>query len=219
MFNLYSRLADGTGTDERLTTSSHVQYGLPSFSPDGTRLVFTEVMPKTSEDLMLLSTDPSTGRPARGTQPEPLLQTGFAERNAQISPDGHWLAYESNESGQEEIYVRPFPNVGDGRWQISTGGGNVALWARSGRELFFRDGNSVMSVLVQTMPTFFAGNPTKLFAGYVSGLGRTYDVSRDGQRFLMITDNVSANQTTTAASMVVVVNWFEELKAKVAAGR
>ncbi|MBI4476266.1 MAG: hypothetical protein HY654_03780, partial [Acidobacteria bacterium] len=130
-----------------------------------------------------------------------------------------WLAYESNESGQEEIYVRPFPNVADGRWQVSSGGGNVPLWARSGRELFYRDGTSLMSVPVQTTPTFAAGTPRKLFEGYVSGLGRTYDVSRDGQRFLMIKDSTAADQTMTAPSMVVVLNWFEELKAKLSAGK
>jgi eukaryotic-like serine/threonine-protein kinase len=210
--NLFSRLADGSGTDERLTTSSHVQFGSPSVSPDGTRLVFTEVMPDTGEDLMWLSIDPSTGLSAG--LPEPLLQTKFAERNAQISPDGHWLAYESNESGQEEIYVRPFPKVGDGRWQISSGGGNVALWARSGRELFYRNGDSMMSASVQTTPTFSATNPTKLFQKYAPGLGRNYDVSRDGQRFLMIKDTSPADQTI-AASMVVILNWFEELKARV----
>ena len=130
---------------------------------------------------MLLSIDPSTGLSAGRT--EPLLQTKFAERNAQISADGRWLAYESNESGQEEIYVRPFPKMSDGRWQISSGGGNVALWARSGRELFYRNGDSMMSVSVQTTPTFSAGNPTKLFQGYYFGLGCSYDVSVDGQRF------------------------------------
>jgi Tol biopolymer transport system component/tRNA A-37 threonylcarbamoyl transferase component Bud32 len=204
VFNLYRRHADGTGSDERLTTSPHVQFGTPSFPPDGTRVVFTEVIPNTGEDLMMLSLD---GAP----KTEPLLQTPFAERNPQISPDGHWLAYESNESGQEEIYVRPFPKVVDGLWQISVGGGNVPLWARSGRELFYRNGDSVMSVAVQTTPTFSAGTPTKLFQGYVSGLGRTYDVSRDGQRFLMIKDPSSRDQTS-AASIVIVLNWHEELK-------
>jgi len=218
-FNLFSRPADGTGTDERLTISSNVQFGSPSFSADGSRMVFTEVMPKTGEDLMSLSMDPSTGLSARGERPEPLLATIFAERNPQISPDGHWLAYESNESGQEDIYVRPFPKVGDGRWQISSGGGNVPLWARSGRELFYRNGDSMMSVSVQTTPTFSAGNPTKLFQGYIFGLGRSYDVSRDGQRFLMIKDNTAGDQTTTSGSIVVVLNWFEELKAKLAAGK
>jgi eukaryotic-like serine/threonine-protein kinase len=144
---------------------------------------------------------------------EPLLQTPFAERNAQISPDGRWLAYESNETGQEEIYVRPFPKVAEGRWQISVGGGTVPLWAKSGRELFYRNGDSLMSAAVQTTPTFAAVNPIKLFQGYASSLGRTFDVSGDGQRFLMIKNNSSRDQPV--ASMVVVLNWQEELKRRV----
>ena len=213
--NIYSRLADGSGTDERLTTSSNVQFGSPAFTPDGTRLVFTEVVPTTGEDLRWVSMDPSIGRPVGEGQSEPLLQASFAERNAQISPDGHWLAYESNESGQEEVHVRPFPKVGDGRWQVSSGGGTIPLWARSGRELFYRDGNRMMSASIQTTPKFSAGNPTKLFERDFSGLGRTYDVSRNGQRFLMIKNTTAGDQTSTLASMVVVLNWFEELKRKV----
>jgi len=215
-FSLYGRTADGTGTDERLTISppSHLQFGPTSFSPDGTRLVFTENVPRTGEDLMLLFLD---GTP----RTEPLLQTSFAERNGEISPDGRWLAYESNESGQDEIYVRPFPKVGDGRWQISTGGGTIPLWARSGRELFYRDEASIMSVSVQTTPMFTTGNPTKLFEGpyFLAPGSGSYDVSVDGQRFLMIKDNTAGDQTTTSGSIVVVLNWFEELKAKLAVGK
>ena len=119
---------------------------------------------------------------------EPLLHSPFAERNGAISPDGRWLAYESNESGQEEIHVRPFPNVSDGgRWQVSAGGGTCPVWSPDGQELFYRDLNGVMAVTVQSTPTFSSGNPTKLFDGpYLTGVGGSYDVSRDGRRFLML---------------------------------
>ena len=137
--------------------------------------------------------------------------------NGEISPDGRWLAYQSNESNQDEIYVRPFPSVGDGRWPISTGGGTQPLWAPNGRELFYRHGNSLLSVPVETTRTFSAGTPTTVFEGpYFSppaGLaGRTYDVSRDGQRFLMIKDAPAGDPNAAAASIVVVLNWTEELK-------
>ena len=130
---------------------------------------------------------------------------------------------ESNESGQLQVYVRPFPKVEAGRWQVSTGGGDRPLWARNGRELFFLNGGRLAIVPVQTAgPTFSAGTPAIVFDNrwYYTGSrpdvsnGRTYDISPDGQRFLMIKDNqsVEENSTSTATSMVVVLNWFEELK-------
>ena len=119
------------------------------------------------------------------------MQTTFNELNGEISPDGRWVAYQSNESGQDEIYVRPFPDADRGRWQMSTGGGTRPLWARSGKELFYLGpSGAVMSVAVEGGSTFRAGNPTRLFEGrYFAARicsGRTYDVSPDGQRFLMI---------------------------------
>ena len=221
--NLFWQPADGTGTVERLTTSSTTPHYPYSISPDGKSLVFQENVPKTGIDLSLLL----FGEPGGSSKSEvrPLVQTTFTETSAEISPDGHWLAYPSNESGQEEIFVRPFPKVDTGRWQISTGGGTRPLWARSGRELFFLDGNSFLTTVpVQTTPAFSAGNPTRVlntryFSGFGAGgqnvAGRTYDVSPDGQRFLMIKDIVGADQTATPASMIVVLNWLEELKAKV----
>ena len=142
---------DGTGIDERLTTSAHAQRP-NAISPDGTRLVFEELMPSAGYDFMLLSLE---GTP----RVEPLLQTPFDERNAAISPDGRWMAYESNESGQSQIYVRPFPNVADARYQISNGGGRTPAWAPNGHDLFFVNRTSIMAVTVQLTPTFSAGNP------------------------------------------------------------
>ena len=137
-------------------------------------------------------------------------------RNQQrISPNG-WLAYQSNESNQDEIYVRPFPS-GDGRWPISNGGGTQPVWARNGRELFYRHGNTLLSVPVETRATFSAGTPTTVFEGsYFSppvGLsGRTYEVSPEAQRFLMIKDAPAGDPSAAPASIDVVLNWFEELK-------
>ena len=120
-FNLWWQAADGTGAAERLTTSSHVQF-VTGITPDGTAVVFNEQTPTMGNDLLQLALD--------GTRRvTPLLQTKFDERNGIVSPDGRWLAYESNSSGSFEIYVRPFPNVGGGQWQVSTAGGR----GRSGR--------------------------------------------------------------------------------------
>jgi Tol biopolymer transport system component len=214
--NLFRRAADGTGVEERLTTSAHQQRA-NAISPDGTRVVFEELMPAAGYDFMLLSLQ---GTP----RVEPLLQTPFDERNAAISPDGGWMAYESNESGQFQIYMRPFPNVVDARYQISTAGGRTPAWSPNGHEMFFVNRTSIMAVTVQLTPTFSAGNPTKLFDApsvlldgrfINTGTQRTYDISRDGQRFLMIkAHTVSDERNAPPASMIVVQNWFEEVKAR-----
>ena len=145
-----------------------------------------------------------------------------------MSPDGRWLAYHSTESGESQVFVRPFPTVDAGRWPISTTGGSRAAWARSGRELFYLDAaGMLMSVAVQANgEAFVAGAPAKVLnAQYFPGtstLGldlRGYDVSPDGQRFLMIKEvgAVSDQPSRPLSRMVVVQNWFEELKARTAA--
>jgi len=148
------------------------------------------------------------------------------EQNGDISPDGRWLAYQSNESGQVEIYVRPFPDVQGGRWQVSRAGGTRPLRARNGRELFYlvpaqptgalaqSVGSAValMTVPIESGSGFRAGNPSKLFEGpYLAAYnGRPYDASADGQRPLMIKDKTTAQAATSR--IIVVENWFEELK-------
>jgi serine/threonine-protein kinase len=145
------------------------------------------------------------------------VQTPFSERNGEVSPDGQWLAYEANDSGRYEIYVRPFPDVTRGLWQVSTEGGTRPLWARGGQELFYlAPTGALMRVGVEPMPTWAATAPTKLFEGRYGPAayhyGRTYDVSPDGRRFLMIKDSGASGPNATPASMVVVLNWQEELK-------
>ncbi len=215
--NLYWQAADGTGTVERLTESPNTQRA-SSFTPDGRRLLLSETAGTASRnvDLGLL---PLAGD-RRVTW---LVKTRFSELNGEISPDGRWLAYESDESGQFEIYVRPFPAVDQGRWLVSMNGGRQPLWARSGQELFYLapDG-TLMGVPVrvaQGSVNLGAGTPAKLAegSGYYNGedpnLGRTYDVSPDGARFLRIKVKEGVPNTSGAPSRVVVVqSWFEELK-------
>ena len=213
------RAGRGQHRDDRASDNESESAVPDSISPDGTRVLFTEVAPKTAQDIGMLTLDVALGR---ATRPQPLIQTTFNELNAEVSPDGRWVAYQSNESGTNQVYVRPFPKVDTGHWQVSTGGGTRPVWARSGRELFYVDGSTALMVVpVQTAgPIFSAGNPTKLFdAGsrYSFGNnGRTYDVSADGQRFLMIKLDASNEQTstTTPASLIVVEHWTEELKAR-----
>ncbi|MGH9254765.1 MAG: protein kinase domain-containing protein, partial [Vicinamibacterales bacterium] len=235
--NVFWQAADGTGAAERLTQSPNQQFPF-AVSPDGTRLVLYELAPNV--DLMMLTLDKarasmlspasaSTSEPGRsGTsevqppsqgfgEPRPLIQTPYVEQNGDISPDGRWLAYESNNSGQLEIYVRPFPDVDSGLWQVSTGGGTRPLWARNGLELFYRSPTgTVMSVRVERGAMWAASTPTRLFEGpyFIGGANfvRTYDVSPDGRRFLMIKQGGGGSETAAPPSLIVVQNWFEELK-------
>jgi eukaryotic-like serine/threonine-protein kinase len=217
VLNLYWQAADNTGPIERLTTSPNPQYPT-SISPDGTRVLFTETAPKTSGDVgMLTLAAPPSSTGARST--EPLLQSTFTERNAEVSPDGRWVAYQSNESGPDQIYVRPFPKVEAGHVQVSTFGGTRPVWARSGRELFYAANGALWAVTTQTTGAIFsAGNPTKIFetAPYYFGSGaRTYDIAADSQRFLMIKQASLSGQTAAAPSLVVIEHWTEELKQRV----
>jgi serine/threonine-protein kinase len=214
--NMYGQAADGTGQAERLTDGPRSQ--LPrTLSPDGKRLLFVEINPKTGRDISMLSLDDH--------KTTPLIQTAFDEQNPEISPDGRWIAYQSNDSGVAfggSIYVRPFPAVDSGRWQVSTGGGSRPMWARSGRELFYAVANpdgtglSMMSVPVQGGATFVAGAPQRLFEGrFVATTttpGRTFDVSADGQRFLMIRDTSDDIAVAAGPSLIFVLNWFDELR-------
>jgi eukaryotic-like serine/threonine-protein kinase len=146
----------------------------------------------------------------------PLLQTTFDEREGVISPDGRWLAYESNRSGSFEVYVRPFPNVGSGQWRVSQAGGTRPLWAKSGKELFYVGANgSLLGVPVEAKgATWNHRTPMKLFERryYVGpNSGRSYDVSPEGQRFLMITVPTT-DAGTTLPTLIIVQHWDEELK-------
>ena len=206
-WGIYTKAASGAGSVERLTDDQGGQRP-NSVSPDGTQLVYRQDGGTDgSQDLFVLSLP--AGEPNAGS----LLASEFSEFNGEISPNGRWLAYTSNESGTREIYVRPFPNVDDGRWQISTDGGFYPLWSRDGRELFYCLTGECWVVPVETEGDFRQGAPELLFRGefFFQTGGRTYDVSPDGKRFLMI----KASATTVEGSqpdVVMVENWFEELK-------
>jgi eukaryotic-like serine/threonine-protein kinase len=205
--SLFGQSASGHGGPERLTEGPRLQWAA-GVTPDGSTMVFNE---ETSGaiNLWLL---PLAKRQARR-----LAETRFSERNGVVSPDGRWLAYESDRSGQFEVYVSPFPNVGDGQSLVSAGGGRQPLWARSGRELFYLtfDGALMASAADASGRNWGAATATKLLdARYFTGGGaagdpaRHYDVSLDGTRFLMMKEIAP----TTSVPIVVVQNWFAELK-------
>jgi eukaryotic-like serine/threonine-protein kinase len=206
---LWWQAADGNGSPERFGDAS--QEGMStSFAPDG-RLVFTT---DNNSRLALL-----THAPAHRVD-SLILPPGVA-RNGEVSPDGHFLAYETTESGQSQVLVRQFPNVEAGHWQVSSDGGTRPAWSHDGTELFFvGSSGGLMRVQVQdrTTPTFSA--PSKLVEGpYSFSLPtiaeRPYDVSRQGDRFLVMKPVQDPQPQENPDTIVVVQNWFEELKARV----
>jgi len=207
--NLFWQLADGSGGLERLTTGEYNQIPM-SYSPDGQLLAFVEFNPATAFDIWVLRMG--------DRKAQPFLRTEFSESAPRFSPDGRWLTYDSNESGRSEIYVRPYPGPGE-KSQISTEGGKEPVWNPNGRELFYRSGDKMMAVDVATQPTFAAGKSRMLFEGHylpTPNYFQNYDVSSDGQRFLMLKPVEQAQ--AAPREIDVVLNWFEELKQKVPAG-
>jgi dipeptidyl aminopeptidase/acylaminoacyl peptidase len=210
-FNLFVQSSDGTGSATRVAESAS-QQNATGITPDGTRVIFDELTATRQHDIRLLTL-------ASPPHVEPLVESAFDERGGVVSPDGHWLAYESNSSGRMETYVRPFPNVGDGQWQVSNAGGMQPLWAHSGRELFYvaPDGAVQMLPVSARGAMWSAGAATTIVAArcYTGGdafYPRHYDISADGQRFLMIKDNADTDPTAAAPSITVVQHWIEELR-------
>jgi Tol biopolymer transport system component len=178
VLNLFWRRADGSGDDERLAQSDGIQIA-NSWSPDGTVLAFQDTSALTGRDVWLLT----PGSDA----PRPFLRTPFQEGGAQFSPDGRWIAYVSNEAGNPNVYVRPFPGPGE-KMQISSEGGGGPVWSRNSRELFYRAANRIMAVDLQPGAQLQAGTPHVLFTVPVATpiYQADYDVSADGKRFIMI---------------------------------
>jgi len=201
-----SKPSSGSGMEELLMTR---QGGMPiSWSSDGRFLTYSERSPETGWDIGVLPLD-------NERKPTIFLQTRFNETTPMISPNGRWLAYTSNESGRYEVYVEPFPQPGE-KFQISTAGGFDPVWSHDGHELFYRAGNKMMAVPVDTGVRFVAGKGAELFEGMywtnsMAGVPNgSFDVSVDGKRFLMI--KPAALHPPTQIN--VVVNWFEDLKRK-----
>jgi serine/threonine-protein kinase len=205
MPNIYWLPADGSSPPERLTTSDFYQE-LGSWSPDGRTLAFAESSLESNFDILLLDL------PSRRVRP--FLSSAFIEADPAFSPDGRWLAYDGDESGRWEVYLRAFPGAGS-KWQISNEGGYYPMWARNGRQLFYRWKDQVWIVDVQTGTTFSAGKPRLLLEQ--PGYGMFFDVSPDGQRLLMVKLDERKPQPVT--EMILVQNWFEELKRLCAAGK
>ncbi len=204
---VYTRAADGSGPEEFLWNSAEHSHVI-DWSPDGRALVVNVLHPTNGSDLLLLDLETRHARP--------LIQSRFNDRYGRLSPDGRWIAYSSDESGREEIYVQPFPGL-DARVQVSPGGGTQPIWSRDGRELYYRGPRDVMASAVDARAPMVFAPPHALFAdrferpqpdGHI-----TYDVAPDG-RFLMIAAPRADGGTSGRNEIHVVLNWFEELKAR-----
>lgn len=219
-FNLYSVPSDGSGQVERLTTSDNDQYP-NSVTPDGTTVLTCELRPKTGFDILrfpavVVPERSGSTLTAAGSAVTTLVSTPSAEYAANISPDGRYFAYQSAESGRFAVYVKPYPNVGQARWQVSMEGGGAPVWARTGGELFYLgESNTLMAVPVETSGAQFRyGKAAKVFETPYSDDFYSYDVTPDGQRFLMMKQSEPGDRSRPT-SMVVVLNWLEELKQRV----
>ena len=190
---------DGSAEAKPLTTGENSQFPT-SWSPDGLVAYVKLNFQTGGSDSWVL---PFEGE----REPEAVLNTQYNERNAVFSPNGRWLAYTSDRSGQVEVWVKPYPGQG-GIVQISTDGGLEPVWAQSGKELFYRTGDRMMVVSVQANTTFKAEKPRLLFEGSYrynyTGVTSNYDITADGQQFVMVKEETS--------QINVVLNWFEELK-------
>ena len=202
--------ADGSGQVETLLDRDERQFPT-SWAPDGSALAIYTDRPETARDLGVLPMDGDR-------MPVPFLATPFQERAGAFSPDGHWLAYVSDESGRDEVYVRPYPGPGQ-EHTISTNGGDEPVWSRDGRELFYRNGDQMHVVAIDAAEPFRAAAPELLFVGTydsdtsaASGASN-YDVAPNGQRLLML----KRSDTTVDArpQITVVLNWHQELLERV----
>jgi serine/threonine-protein kinase len=206
--NIEWKAANNTGTSERLPTSEGARFLPQFFSPSDTELVFWEAAsPDTGSDIGMIT----IGDDAEQVW---LLQGPYDELNAELSPDGKWMAYQSDESGESEIYVRPFPNVDDDYVPVSNAGGQWPLWSRDGRELFYvelTDPPRLVSVAIDATDTAFSyGTRTPILEwSYSEPGGRPYDVSPNGERFLVFKQG---GEDGSNGRIIVVQNWLEELK-------
>lgn len=206
--------ADRSGPGECLYPKG-AQQSAASWSPDGRVVAFTQASPETGADVYVLEMG-GEGKP------RPFAQSKFNEGSPRFSPDGRWIVYSSDESGRNEIYAQPYPGPGP-KIQVSTEGGTDAVWRQNGGELYYRNADRMMAVAVSTQPAFRAGKPkvlwerhynegTNSMCGVAGPTSSNYDVTADGQRFLMVKEG---EHDALPTEIRVVVNWSEELKRQV----
>ena len=209
---IYWKAADGTGDVEPLGSIQGQLIFPASWSGDGKTMIFHGQLESRNVFISALSIEGDRSW-------ESLLNDKYHVTTPQISPDGRWMAYVSLESGMGEVYVCPFPDVTEGKWQISTNIGGGPIWSPDGRELFYLSNDAVMAVSVETDPTFTHEKAKTLFAkpdiDWSYADMRPWDISPDGRRFLMIKPTGKAGEGSveqTQQQIDVVVNWVEKFR-------
>jgi Tol biopolymer transport system component len=213
-FSLGWMRADGAGETQRLLDSKNsvVPY---SFFPDGRRLAYSELDPLSGHDLWTLALDVSDPDHPKPGKPELFLRTPSNELFPAVSPDGRWIAYESNESSRFEVYVRPFPGPG-GKWQISNSGGTQPIWSRNSRELFFQNqDHRIMVTDYETKSDSFVAGRPRLWSDQQlqdpSG-DRNYDLAPDGKRFAIFPNLNAPAEEKGSVHVTFLLNFFDELR-------
>jgi serine/threonine-protein kinase len=209
--------SDGSGASQQLLQSRSV-IAPQSISPDGRWLVYQERSPDSGQDIWTLPldiTDPDHPKPGR---PEPFVRAPFDQTTPRFSPDGHWISYRSNESGTDEIYIRPFPAGGGGRWQISNGGGLYALWSNNGRELFYETtDNRIMVVDYTVTGASFVPGKQRLWSDkqlFYTG-STNLDLAPDGKRFAVLAHPDTPPGEKGTVHVTMLFNFFDELKRRI----
>ncbi len=227
---IYWIRADGSGEAQRLTDSTNISFCRPvarvhvpgSFSPDGKRLAYTQYGADIQGEIWTAPIEGDRDHPRLG-KPEPFLRTSSSDRQPAFSPDGHWLAYSSNESGTYELYVRPFPGPG-GKFQVSTGGGWYPIWSRDEHKLFFLtpDWRIMVAGYTATGDSFAAGKPQVWSQKSLIFLGGNYpyDLAPDGKRFAVVLNpgGTGEQEQRPTDSVTLRLNFFDELRRRVPAG-
>ncbi len=209
LLDLFQRASSGAGSEEPLLDSSFPKYP-NDWSRDGRFIAYTHDEPKTRGDIWILPMDPDPKGAGGERKPFLFLQTEFNENRATFSTDGRWIAYQSDESGRNEVYIRPFPGPG-GKWQVSTNGGSHPRWRRDGKELFYLLDNLIMAADIELDATTVkvrGVTPLINFIPYVGVNGDIYDVTGDGKRFLL----ASQRGAEISSPVTLVVNWVGEIK-------
>ena len=211
--------ADGASKPQPLTQSKNVQ--IPwSFSADGKRLAFAELNLGSQYDLWTVPVENEGGH-LRAGKPEVFLQTPSIELYPTFSPDGHWIAYRSDESGVSEVYVRAFPDKG-GKWPISNSGGHMAVWSQNGRELFYRTADQRIMVVTYTVKgDSFVADKQRVWSGKRladTGLLQNLDIAPDGKRFVVLMPVEGGEEQKAQNHVTFLLNFFDELRRRVPSG-